>query len=330
MNTKPQPTNQGELITLRVAARAREAEDVVAFRLVNATGGDLPGFEAGAHLDVHTGPGRVRQYSLCNPGPSVDYYEIAVLKEPASRGGSDFMHDALVVGSEVLASHPRNHFELVDAVPVLLFAGGIGITPLLAMAKQLSEQERSFELHYCVRSRARAAFRERLEAASYADSVHFHFDDEDPAQRLDITSVLARATPAHHVYVCGPGGFIQHVLDGALHAQWSEDRLHREFFSAPVAPPGKVTDSQFELELARSGRRLVVPAEKSVLAVLAEAGVDVAASCEMGVCGTCVTRVINGKPDHRDVYFTDVEHARNDYFTPCCSRSHSPRLVIDL
>ncbi|MGO4581491.1 2Fe-2S iron-sulfur cluster-binding protein [Cupriavidus sp. 2TAF22] len=330
MNTKSQSTNQGELIPLRVAARSSEAEDIVAFRLVNAAGGDLPGFEAGAHLDVHTGPGRVRQYSLCNPGPSVDHYEIAVLKEPASRGGSTFMHDALAVGSEVLVSRPRNHFELVDGAPVLLFAGGIGITPLLAMAKQLSEQERSFELHYCARSRARAAFRARLEAASYADNIHFHFDDEDSSQRLDIASVLARATPEHHVYVCGPGGFIQHVLDGALHAQWSEDHLHREFFSAPTAPAGRVTDTQFELELARSGRRLVVPAEKSVLAVLAEAGVDVAASCEMGVCGTCVTRVIDGTPDHRDVYLTDAEHVRNDSFTPCCSRSRSPRLVIDL
>ena len=160
--------------------------------------------------------------------------------------------------------------------------------------------------------------------------MHFHFDDEDASQRLDVAAILAKATPEHNLYVCGPGGFIQHVLDTATQAGWEGDRLHREFFSAPPTPATKAPDESFEVELASCGRRLDVPAGKSVLAVLLDAGMDVPASCETGVCGTCLTRVIEGTPDHRDVYLTDEEHATNDCFTPCCSRSLSRRLVLDL
>ena len=147
-----------------------------------------------------------------------------------------------------------------------------------------------------------------------------------------MAAVLARATPAHHLYVCGPGGFIQHVLEAARKAGWSDERVHREFFAAPaaVAVARESSVEAFEIGLARSGRQLQVPADKTVLEVLTQAGIDVPASCEAGVCGTCVTRVIEGIPDHRDVYLTNAEHARNDCFTPCCSRSRTSRLVIDL
>jgi vanillate O-demethylase ferredoxin subunit len=240
------------------------------------------------------------------------------------------MHEELATGSRLLASAPRNHFELVDDAPALLFAGGIGITPLIAMAEQLKREGRGFSLHYCNRSRSRAAFMDRLQSTSYVDHVHFHFDDEHASQRLDVAAVLAQATPAHHLYVCGPGGFIQHVLEAARQAGWDGSRVHREFFSAPVAGTSLGADGCFEVELASNGRKLEIPAGKSALAVLLDAGIDVPSSCETGVCGTCVTRVLEGTPDHRDIYLTDEERARNDCFTPCCSRARSPRLVLDL
>lgn len=317
------------LFRLRVAEKTAEAEGVVAFRLLGERGQPLPGFTAGAHIDVQMLPDLVRQYSLCNPSMAPAAYEIAVLREPASRGGSRFMHETLAVGMEVLVGAPRNHFQLDERAPALLFAGGIGITPLLAMAQQLDGEGREFELHYCVRNRDRAAFRARLAESTYADRVHFHYDDEADSQRLDAAAVLSRASSAHHLYVCGPAGFIQYVLDTAREAGWPEERVHREFFTAPVLD-AEVADGPFELELARSDKRFTVPADRTVLAVLVDAGIEVSTSCEAGVCGTCVTRVIDGTPDHRDVYLTDAEHARNDCFTPCCSRALSKRLVIDL
>lgn len=317
-------------LRLRVAAKVVAAEDVVAFRLVGEPGHPLPGFAAGAHLDVHVGNGLVRQYSLCNPSPTPSDYEIAVLKEPVSRGGSKAMHESVGIGDELLASAPKNHFPLDETAPALLLAGGIGITPILAMAQELAESGRDFELHYCARSASRAAFAARLSETGFADRVHLHYDDGAPDQRLHMPSVLDRATPAHHLYVCGPGGFIQHVLDAARQAAWAEERLHREFFTAPAAPADTPAAGIFEIELVRSGRRLTVPADKTALEVLGNAGIDVPSSCEAGVCGTCLTKVIEGVPDHRDVYLTDAEHARNDCFTPCCSRARSARLVIDL
>lgn len=321
----PQPSLQ-----LLVADKWVEAEDVVAFRLVDERGGLLPGFTAGAHIDVHTGADQLRQYSLCNPSHSPTHYEIAVLRAPASRGGSKFMHEELTPGARVVVSQPKNHFSLEGNAPAMLFAGGIGITPILAMAQELDDQGIDFELHYCVRGRERAAFLPRLSASNYSNKVHLHFDDGPESQKLDVASVLSRATGAHHLYVCGPGGFIDHILESAKRANWADQRLHREFFAAPLATSLEGVDGDFELELVRSGRCLNVPAQKSALQVLLEAGIDVPASCEAGVCGTCVTRVIDGIPDHRDVYLTDAEHAANNSFTPCCSRSRSPRLVVDL
>lgn len=318
-------------LRLRVAAKTKQALDVVAFRLVGEPGEALPGFSAGAHIDVQAGAGVVRQYSLCNPAAKPLHYEIAVLREPASRGGSRFMHEALAQGASIWASRPRNHFPLDERAPALLLAGGIGITPILAMARQLAEQGRSFDLHYCARSRARAAFLDDLRAAPYAHRVHAHFDDGEASQKLDMRATLAEASADCHLYVCGPAGFIEHVLGAAKQAGWADERMHREYFAAPVsASPSEAGDGSFELELARSGRSVTVANGQTALAALLEAGIDVSASCEAGVCGTCVTRVIEGLPDHRDVYLTDAEHARNDCFTPCCSRARSPKLVIDL
>lgn len=319
-----------ELIEVRVASRTQESREIASFRLESLDGSRLIGFEAGAHIDVRTGTDQFRQYSLCNPAPVVDHYEIAVLKDPNSRGGSVFMHECLEVGATVLVSRPKNHFKLVDTGPVLLFAGGIGITPIWAMAQQMAKKSRAFEMHYCARSREAMAFLQRLEQSSFHESVHFHFDDESAKQKLNMAEVLARTTDQHHLYVCGPAGFIKYVMDAALQAGWPDRRMHREFFSAPTTINESAVDGAFEIQLARSGRCINVLPEQSALVALQAAGVEVDASCEAGVCGTCVTKVLGGIPDHRDVFLTDEEHGRNDCFTPCCSRALTPQLILDL
>lgn len=313
-------------IEVRVAAKVCEADGICSYELVRADGGPLPPFEAGAHIDVQVG-GQVRQYSLCNAPHETHRYLIGVLRDPASRGGSLAMHEAVHAGSALTISAPKNHFPLVDAAHTLLIAGGIGVTPILAMAEALASKGAAFDMHYCARSPARAAFRERLAASGFAGQVHFHYDDGDAAQKLNLPALLA--TPSDtHLYVCGPAGFIGAVLDVAREQGWPEAQLHVEYFSAAAADT--TGDQPFDVKLASSGKVLTVPAGRSVLQVLAEQGVDIPYSCEQGVCGTCLTRVLSGEPDHRDMYLTDEERAANDQFTPCCSRARSPLLVLDL
>lgn len=317
------------LIAARVAARRTEALDIIGLDLVAADGSALPVFTAGAHIDLHLPGGLIRQYSLCNPPGDAGVYRIAVLRDPASRGGSHAVHDALTVGTELSISAPRNHFELAPAAPHhLLLAGGIGITPLWAMAEQLSQQGGSFTLHHCTRSRERTPFVETLAKSGYASRVHHHFDDGEGAQKLDIAATLQQVPAGTHLYVCGPQGFMDAVLSAGRTAGWAEERLHREYFAA--APVDHTNDGRFELELASSGRVITVQPEQTALAALLAAGLNIPMSCEQGVCGTCLTGVKAGTPDHRDQYLTDEERAANDQFLPCCSRAHSARLVLDL
>jgi vanillate O-demethylase ferredoxin subunit len=183
-------------------------------------------------------------------------------------------------------------------------------------------------MHYCTRSPERTAFHQRIAASSFAPKVHFHFDDGAAGQKLDITALLATPASGVHLYVCGPKGFMDVVLNTARAQGWPEDQLHYEFFAGTVTV--SESDASFEVQIASSGQIVVVPKDKTVVQALAEAGVDVQVSCEQGVCGTCLTRVIEGIPDHKDLYLTPEEQAANDQFTPCCSRSKTPRLVLDL
>lgn len=315
-------------LELIVRGRRQEADGICSFELARPDGDELPAFTAGAHLDVHVRSGVVRQYSLCGDPGDRRRWRIAVLREPASRGGSAGMHDVVHAGSTLRVSAPRNHFALVPAPHSLLVAGGIGVTPILAMAQTLHREGGSFEMHYCTRSPARTAFRDQLRAAAFADRVRFHFDDGEPAQKFDAESLFSGAQPGTHLYVCGPSGFMDHVLETARRLGWPAERLHREYFAGSVA--SSPADTGFDVQLAHSKRTLRIPAGKSVLEVLLGCGVDVPFSCESGVCGTCLTRVLEGTPDHRDSYLDDAERAANDQFTPCCSRSKTPVLVLDL
>ena len=317
-------------LNVRVAGKTAAAQDICVFDLVAADGAALPPFSAGAHIDVHVPGGLVRQYSLCNPPHETQRYRIGVLRDAASRGGSQAMHERVEVGQTLTISTPKNHFPLVAGASIrsLLLAGGIGVTPILCMAEALGAAGADFEMHYCARSRRHAAFLDHLAAAAYAGRVQLHFDDEAPAQRLDIPALLAAPDARTHLSVCGPRGFIDAVLSSARAQGWPEAQLHCEFFAGEVASAD--TDAAFEVLLQRSGR--VVPVAKgiTILRALEDAGIPVAYSCEQGVCGTCLTPVIDGVPDHRDSYLTPDEQAANDQMLLCCSRARSARLVLDL
>ena len=316
-------------LSVRVARKATEALDICTFELVDVNGGPLPAFAAGSHVDVQLGGGITRQYSLCNDPKETHRYLIGVLRDPASRGGSQAMHDQVQEGQVLQISAPRNHFPLAhDAKRSLLLAGGIGVTPILCMAERLAITGADFEMHYCTRSADRMAFKTRIASSEFASKVKFHFDDGAAEQKLDLTALLAAPQPGMHLYVCGPKGFMDAVLKTARDKGWSEGQLHYEFFGAEVAKSD--SDAGFEVKLASSGRIIRVPKDQTVVKALAEAGVEIMTSCEQGVCGTCLTRVLEGVPDHRDSYLTAEEQAANDQFMPCCSRSKTAQLVLDL
>lgn len=324
------PTIPAGQLEVRVARKTREAQDIISFELVAAGGGALPAFTAGAHVEVQlpfVRPGLARPYSLYGDPDDAACYRIAVLREPGSRGGSLAMHEAVHEGSVLRITSPRNQFALApNARKHLLMAGGIGVTPLLSMAQTLAASGADFEFHYAARSHERLAFAHLLAQAAFAPCVHIHLDDGAPHQRLDLPRLLSAPDLGRHLYVCGPSGFMDAVVAQALRGGWSDACIHLERFAAQ-APSAA---GAFELELASDGRVIQVAADQTALQALVAAGVDVPSSCEQGVCGTCLTRVVSGEPDHHDQYLTPEEQAANDQFLPCCSRARSPRLVVDL
>ena len=318
-----------ERLRLRVARKSVAAEDIASFELVDPTGRDLPVFAAGAHIDVCMAEDLVRQYSLLNDPRERHRYCLGVLREPVSTGGSVHMHDEVTQGGLLEASAPRNSFHLVeDAAHSILLAGGIGVTPILTMAHRLWALGNSFEMHYCTRSRARTAFYDDLQAAGFSDRVRFHFDDGPASQLLDIPKRLARYDEAHHLYVCGPPGFMDAVIT-ASEDSWPAGTVHREYFSNdPQA--GHDDDESFHVTIDSTGETVEIPAGRTIVEMLTEVGIDVSVSCEQGICGTCLTGVLKGDPDHRDLVLTDEERAANDQMTLCCSRAKSPVLLLDL
>lgn len=317
-----------ETFQVRVAKKTAEAEGIASFELARLDGQPLPPFSAGSHIDVHVPGGTVRQYSLCNASHEQHRYRIAVLRDPASRGGSVGMHDRVNEGDVITISTPRNHFALHPAQHTLLLAGGIGVTPLLCMADRLARTGAGFALHYCTRSAERTAFAGEITASPMAPHVHFHFDAGAPEQKLDLASVLAAPGDDKRVYVCGPAGFIDHVVATAQALGWPQDRIHLEYFAAPAQDTSG--DEGFEVRIASTGKTYAIAPDVSIVEALRGQGIDIMTSCEQGVCGTCITRVLEGEVDHRDMYLTDEEKASNEQFMPCCSRARSKLLVLDL
>lgn len=313
---------------VRIIRKFAAATDICAFELARPDGSALPPFTAGAHIDVHLDHGITRQYSLSNSPADRSHYRIGVLREANSRGGSIAMH-ALTEGDLLEISEPRNHFPLAEAAThTVLLAGGIGVTPIMSMAEHLAEIGASFELHYCAREPSRAAFLLQLTGGRLVDQVRLYFDSAGEECRADFHALLAKPELGKHLYVCGPAGFIEAVSAAAGGMGWDARNIHREYFVA--AQSQQSANGTFQIRLARDGRVIKVGECESVVDALTKAGVDVPTSCEQGVCGTCLTRVLSGEPEHRDLYLTDEERTANDRFLPCCSRSKSPVLVLDL
>ncbi|HEY0286495.1 MAG TPA: PDR/VanB family oxidoreductase [Pseudomonas sp.] len=316
-----------ELLTVQVRKRQLQGDGVVVLDLIPVGGTKLPAFEAGAHVDIHISPGLVRQYSLCSDPADNTVYRLGVLRDPASRGGSTSVHDTLLEGAEVQISAPRNLFPLAsEARRSILIGGGIGITPMIAMAYALHAKGEDFELHYCGRSRSRSAFLDELQGAGFAERVHTHFDDEAPEQKLDMDRVLGQAETCVHVYTCGPSGFMDWVIAESVKHGYADDHIHREYFQIEVDNSG----ASFEVVAARSGKTVQVAEGQTILEALADIGIQIEISCEQGICGTCLCDVLEGEPDHRDVYLTEDEKQANDQILVCCSRAKSKKLVLDI
>jgi vanillate O-demethylase ferredoxin subunit len=313
---------------VRVARKWQEAQGIAGFELVPTEGQVLPAFSAGAHVDVHLPGAIVRPYSICSAPHDLSRYQLCVLREPTSRGGSNALHDAVAAGDVLHIGRPRNLFALAQGVEHhLLLAGGIGITPILSMAQQLAQAGSSFALHYAVQERERAALLPTLAEPALAAHTRLYCSTGEGAARMDIADLLARATAGTHVYVCGPARLVQAVQQTAVDLCWDAQRVHVERFAAqPLNSDG---DAAFDLVLSRSGRVVHVPVGCSATEALALAGVAVPTSCEQGVCGTCLLGVVSGMPDHRDMYLSPEEQQRNDQFLPCCSRALTERLVLD-
>lgn len=313
-----------DMLQVRVAARQQESLGIVSFVLEAVDGKALPAFTPGAHIDVHMRENLTRQYSLYSSPGDTSAYRIAVLREQESRGGSHAMHDLVREGDVLTISAPRNLFPLAEASATLLFAGGIGITPILCMAEHLHAEGQDFQLHYSARSGEHAAFGQRIRDAGYALRAHLHFGDK--AGKEEIAQALKNASPHTHLYVCGPAGYIDYIVESAKSAGWSSDRIHLEHFKVEQDQSGE----SFDIRLAKSGKTFCVPEGKTVLNVLHENGFDIPMSCEQGICGTCLTGVLEGTPDHRDMYLTDEEKVANNQFLPCCSRAKTNVLVLDI
>ncbi|BCP51548.1 xanthine hydroxylase reductase [Kaistia sp. 32K] len=315
---------------LMVSAIRVNGDDNLDIELMDPAGADLPAFEPGAHIDIRTPAGPLRQYSLCGPATDRRRYRICVRKDPASRGGSRSLHADLRVRGRIEASAPRNLFGLPDAGRYILVSAGIGITPIIAMARDLAARGAQFELHHFERSRARVPFLDELEAGPLATAVTLHLGEEGGSFRHAPPASLGSADPDAAVLACGPSGFLDLMGERLTEAGWQPHQFHFERFRVEPAPVANVAGVGFEVRVASSGRSFPVGPADTIAKVLMAHGVAVELSCEQGMCGACLTGVLEGTPDHRDIVLSDAERASNTQMTLCCSRSLSPVLVLDL
>lgn len=323
-------------LSVRVHAVRAEALDVLSFELRAADGGALPAFTAGSHIDVEiptaAGP-LLRQYSLCNDPEERHRYVVGVGRDAASRGGSVALHDQVRAGTLLRIAAPRNNFALDESAPLsVLVAGGIGITPMLAMARRLARLGRPWTLYHCVRSPSRAAFAEALQALAPAGApgrVVTVVDGLPGAARLDLAALVREAPAGAHFYCCGPVPMLEAF--GRATQGLPDERVHVEWFSAPApTTAAEAPAGSFSVQLKRKNRRFDIPADKTILEVLLDGGIDVDHSCREGLCGTCETRVLAGTPEHRDPVLAGRKDPPQDRILVCVSRCTGPELVLDL
>lgn len=310
-------------LQVRVKSLTWEAPNIVSYDLRPMAGDELPGFTAGAHIDLSLSNGFVRSYSLLNSQAERHRYVIAVQNDRASRGGSRWIHENVRPGDVLTISGPRNNFPLCETAEMsILVAGGIGITPILSMVDRLSALGRCWQLIYCARKRSGTAF---VEALQGRPGVHFNFDEEPGGALLDIAAVIGSAPIGAHLYCCGPlpmlGAFEEATKD------IDRSHVHLEYFKVKEPPSVR---GGFTVFLARSRREVPVPNGMTILEALRDVGFDVPYSCLEGICGSCETAVLEGVPDHRDLVLTDKERAANKTMMICCSGSKTERLVLDV
>jgi ferredoxin-NADP reductase len=315
-------------LTLRLAAKRRLTDRISEFRFEAATGGALPGWEAGAHLKFALPENRARAYSLISFGPvpdAPDTYAVAVQREEAGEGGSIAMH-GLEPGDTIGATAPKCDFAVTPDAPAVLLAGGIGVTPLISMVAALKAASVPVVFHFSGRSRNAMAYLDALDDL-LGDDLQLHFDDE-PATALDLDAVVSAVKADQHLYICGPRGMIDAARAAAERAGIPPDRVHVELFENTAA--GAEGDQPFEVEVASTGETFTIPPGKSIIEVLEEGGLDLMYDCQRGDCGICQTEVLEGEPDHRDVVLSDAERAAGKVMQICVSRAKSPKLVLDL
>jgi len=311
-----------EQMRMRVERRRDLTPAITEFTLIPVEDLQLPSFAPGAHVTIETPSGAMRRYSLVNDGAQPTEYVVAIKREPQSRGGSASMHDQAEVGTELVVEVPENDFPLTDVQKYLLIAGGIGITPIYAMARHLDKLGKMLRIIYVSRSQEDAAYLDELNR-DFAGRIKVHHDGGNRDAVYDFWDDLS--TPrATHVFCCGPKPLMDEIK--ALSGHWPEGRIHFEDFK-PVEVV-RADDTAFEVELRKSGRTVTVPADRSILEALRDAGIQTVSSCESGTCGTCKTRLLAGKADHRDMALMDEEKGTNIMI--CVSRSLSGKLVLDL
>jgi tetrachlorobenzoquinone reductase len=316
------------VMQVRVKRISYEAESINSYELMGLTDGDLPPFTAGSHIDLHLGNGMIRSYSLVNDQRERHRYVVAVNNDAASRGGSKLIHGVMRVGEVITISHPHNNFTLnEDAGHSVLIAGGIGITPLLSMIRRLETLGLSWELFYAARTRLTAAFIDDLYALrpDVHSNLHVTFDQEPPGRMIDLSAIVKAARPDAHLYCCGPVPMLQ-AFEAAT-VDRPAAHVHVEYFRAKEKP---AAEGGFEVKLARSKRTVAVQPGQTILDALLAAGITANYACTEGVCGTCETRVVEGIPDHRDLFLSKEEQKTNKTIMICCSGSQSPTLILDI
>lgn len=312
------------MMPLRVTRNEKIADGIYLLEFRAAEDAPLPAFTAGAHIAIRLPNGLLRKYSLCNDPAERDRYQIAVKREVNGRGGSLALIDNTKVGDTLMMAPPVNDFGLPPRGQDFLFiAGGIGVTPMIAMIHELRAAGKRFRLFYFNRTPEMTAFREALSAPELKDKVVIHYDQGDPARSFDLKPILKERQNREHLYCCGPRPLMEAVR--AMTDHWSPTAVHFEAFSE--AETHKATDTAFNVRLARSGKVIAVPADKTILEVLRDDGLEVPSSCETGTCGTCRTKILAGIADHRDLVL--AEHEKADTIMICVSRAKTDEITLD-
>lgn len=318
------------MIQVRIQQIRYESENIISIQFSPIHSKLLPSFNSGAHIDVYLPNGKVRQYSLISPLQDRRYYEIGVLNDANSKGGSRYIHQILKVGDEITISEPRNLFELDDTdQKVLLIAGGIGITPILSMWSSLAIDQRQCELHYCTRQKT-IPFLDRIDTFKImnSDSHYVTYVGNKDHNGFDIAKILQDYMVNTHIYVCGSVGFIQYVENTALAMHWHKHFIHKECFKNSAATLTLDSKEEHYLEIASTGQKIPLVQTDNIAEVLRGAGYDIPMSCEQGICGTCTLKYLEGEVYHQDMILNEQDHL--SMFTPCCSKIKSQKIIIDI